>query len=48
MARRFLDEIRMAPGHFWGRIAAAATEAEDRQQSRSVQRLEKRPSLMRS
>jgi putative transcriptional regulator len=27
MARRFLDEIRMAPGHFRGRIAAAATEA---------------------
>jgi putative transcriptional regulator len=23
MARRFLDEIRMAPGHFRGRIAAA-------------------------
>jgi len=27
MARRFLDEIRMAPGHFRGRIAAAATGA---------------------
>jgi putative transcriptional regulator len=27
MARRFLDEIRMAPGHFRGRIASAATES---------------------
>jgi hypothetical protein len=28
MARRFLDEIRMAPGHFRGRIASAASEGE--------------------
>ena len=28
MARRFLDEIRMAPGHFRGRIASVANDAE--------------------
>ena len=28
IARRFLDEIEMAPGHFRGRIVAAAARAE--------------------
>jgi putative transcriptional regulator len=33
MARRFLDEIRMAPGHFRGRIAVAATEVEPKRRT---------------
>jgi hypothetical protein len=34
IARRFLDEIEMAPGHFRGRILTAAVDAGQSNQAR--------------